>query len=285
VTPSSAMACSLCALMVATSGCLTATTNEISGPGGGTTSATPHLCNPACGANTTCNPDGTCSCYPNYTGCPTVDGGMACTQVLLDNDNCNGCGVVCPEGESCLGGECTCHQTTCNDDGGSVCTDPEIDPLNCGNCGHVCPEGENCVLGECSCMPSLTIAECATDGGLVCVDLTQNPDFPGCGIFMPTGCEGCELPDAGGDPGAAVCCQGACVTFFDDPSNCGACGNLCISGSCIPGDAGQGICNCPLPYTQCGPTCVNTYADVNHCGNCTRVCSPPATQCMLGNCQ
>jgi len=286
-----------CCVFLLAVGCSTNNTTS-------TTGAAASLCTPACGANSTCNADGTCSCYPNYTNCPGDDGGTVCAQVLLDNNNCGGCGVTCPTGESCLGGACTCNLTTCTDGdgGGSVCTDPESDPLNCGMCNHKCPEGESCVLGECSCMPSLTIAQCTTDGGLSCVDLTIDPNnCGGCGIMCAAN-QHCAAP--GGAGGVCVCnvdagpdepllpidnCGGTCQDTTSDPFNCGGCGNVCVSGSCILGDAGAGICNCPLPYTQCGPDCVDTYSDINHCGSCDNDCTIVGAgltelNCNLGRC-
>ena len=264
----------LCALLAGGPACLTVASPEAGGQGGSTTSPPlAILCNPACGANASCTPNGTCECYAGYTDCSASDGGTVCTQVLLDNDNCGGCGLICAAGESCLGGACTCDLTTCTNDGGEVCTDILSDPLNCEVCGHVCPTAESCVQGECVCMPSLTTAQCITDGGLMCVDLTMNPN--GCGII------GCLCGLDGG-----TCCPGSlsCVDLASDPFNCGVCGNLCISGSCIPGDDGTGVCNCPLPYVWCGAICIDPYTDFNHCGGCT-ACAPPATQCLHGNCQ
>ncbi len=107
-------------------------------------------CMPTCGVNATCNADGTCTCYPNYTSCPGDDGGSACVQVELDNDNCGGCSLPCPTGTRCLGAECVCELTTCVDrDGGVTCTDVESDPLNCGSCNSPCAPGQKCTLNEC----------------------------------------------------------------------------------------------------------------------------------------
>ncbi len=283
---------SFCSVFLLAVGCSTSNPPPATTTGG-------TVCMPACGANATCNADGTCSCYPNYTNCPDDDGGSACVQVLLDNNNCGGCGVVCPTGESCLGGACQCHQTTCVEDGGgSVCTDTQSDPLNCNVCGNVCSPGENCTLGQCTCVPSVTIAECATDAGLACVDLTK--DNNNCGqcdnacadnqyCAAPAGAGGvciCNEPD-GGD--YIDNCNGTCVDSTNDPFNCGGCGNVCVSGSCILGDAGAGICNCPLPYSQCGPDCVDTFSDINHCGSCDNDCTIiglglTELTCNLGNC-
>ena len=157
---------SLCALLLTSAACLQVSGDDVFGQTSGSPGATtgtggqttgsgstsgggPPTC-PPCPANATCNPDGTCSCYTNYSECPGPEGGTICTQELLDSDNCGGCGNICPAGNSCLGGVCTCDLTTCPlRDGGTVCTDPESDPMNCSNCGIVCPLGEGCSLGMC----------------------------------------------------------------------------------------------------------------------------------------
>ncbi len=276
---------------------------------GPTTSTTGGIaqCNPACGANSTCNSDNnTCTCYPNYTNCPGDDGGTSCINVQLDNNNCGTCGTVCPNGESCLGGNCQCHLTTCpvgdSDAGETVCTDPESDPHNCGGCGNQCPTGENCVLGQCTCMPSLTIAQCTSDGGLVCVDLTgDDNNCGGCGIqcaanqhcAAPAGAGGVCVCDIDAGPGEPLLpiqnCGGTCQDTTTDPFNCGGCDIVCIAGSCRPDDAGTGVCNCPPPYVQCGPDCVDTFSDINHCGSCDNDCTIIGSNlqelsCNLGHC-
>jgi hypothetical protein len=282
--------------LAAATGCSTSNTVIDSGP-------TIPPCSPACGANSTCNvnPDGTgtCACYQNYVNCPGSDGGAVCSNVKLDNDNCGGCGTVCPTGESCLGGICTCHLTTCVSDAGtSTCTDPESDPLNCGQCGTVCDPGEECLLGVCTCVTTPTIAECTVDGGLQCVNLTMDDNnCGGCGnvcsgnqhCAAPAGAGGTCVCNNGGPNTAVENCDQACVDTDQDPFNCGGCGNVCVSGSCILGDAGAGICNCPLPYTQCGPDCVDTYSDINHCGSCDNDCTIIGAgitelTCNLGHC-
>ncbi len=132
------------ALLATIAACLQITTEGISGrtTGGETTGSTYSttgghasssagstggpVCSPPCGANATCNPqDNTCNCYPGYSPCPgTGARGAICTQKLLDNNNCGGCGNVCSTGEGCLGGACICRLTTCPlPDGGSTCTD------------------------------------------------------------------------------------------------------------------------------------------------------------------
>ena len=262
---------------------------------GSTTGAPPPL---QCPADATRQPDGTCECYPNYTECSDSDGGPICSQVLLDDDNCGGCGIVCPSGESCLGGACTCHLTTCSVDGGSVCVDPESDPLNCGICGQPCPfVGMNCNLGGCDCYPPRALGPCGVDGGYICADFANDDNnCGGCGIVCapdqhcaaPGGSGGVCVCDLDGGPGEPLLplenCGGVCVDLAHDSYDCGACGNICLYGPCMPGDAGTGVCGCDAPFELCDSKCIDTRNDFNHCGGCT-ACPPPATQCINGTCQ
>jgi hypothetical protein len=232
----------------------------------------------------TTNNDGCGIPNPGCAACGGADSGACCKGSCFDTMdpfNCGGCGNVCISGSCILGdagtGICNCplpYSVCPENDGGSACVDPYSDSLNCGVCGHACPSTQDCVLGECRCKPSPTVVECDTDGGLVCVDLSTNPD--GCGIRDP-GCEACGGEDS------ANCCSGFCSNLLGS-SDCGACGNICISGSCILGDAGTGVCDCPAPYSWCGPVCVDIDTDYDHCGGCT-TCSAPATQCVQGRCR
>ncbi len=156
-----------CVVLVLAGGCLsvgggeavnggqTAGSQSSSGNGGqttgsaGTTTGGRPGCSPPCGANATCNRDGTCTCYPNYTNCTGTDGGSVCSNIELDNDNCGGCDQACPTGTRCLGAQCTCYLTICLVDAGWICTDTSRDPMNCGACNSPCPQGEGCSMNQC----------------------------------------------------------------------------------------------------------------------------------------
>ena len=87
-----------------------------------------------------------------------------CAHLDSDNQNCGGCGVVCPEGSTCqsglCGGKTACGPgqagAYCNLDGGvsflccpgTGCVDTSWDSQNCGACGAPCDGG--CDAGVCA---------------------------------------------------------------------------------------------------------------------------------------
>jgi hypothetical protein len=137
--------------------------------------------------------DAAASCLPSQTLCNNI-----CTDLSSDNQNCNGCGNVCPSGTACIGYKChSCTPRTCATIGatcgsisdgcghmlscgtcsptavcssnncvcaltcGSSCVDKQSDPANCGGCGNFCRTG-NCSGGTCAapleCKPSSAAA-------------------------------------------------------------------------------------------------------------------------------
>jgi hypothetical protein len=68
------------------------------------------------------------------------------------------------------------------------------------------------------------------------------------------------------------CCGPTCVNTYNDPNNCGSCGNVCAAGS-----------------TCCAGHCTNTEGDLNNCGSCGNVCGScpfyiPHRKCQQGIC-
>jgi hypothetical protein len=90
--------------------------------------------------------------------------------------------------------------------------------------------------------------------------------------------EFCACP--GGCPGFEACCDGTCAFLFDDPANCGACGNacaptqICVSRNCV----------CPEDTTACAEACVDLRTDPAHCGACDTACAS-GQSCVSGACQ
>ncbi len=82
-----------------------------------------------------------------------------CVNTTNDPNNCNGCGVVCAPGDTCVASTCTPPTTACN--GGPACTGVDTccsagcvntatDPNNCSGCDMPCPMvGDTCVASMC----------------------------------------------------------------------------------------------------------------------------------------
>jgi hypothetical protein len=90
--------------------------------------------------------DGACACPTGFTLC-----GSACTNTMIDDRNCGGCGTTCAApAESCSGGDCVdscgAGMVVC----GGVCTDTSSSASHCGACGNACGAGRSCRLGTCA---------------------------------------------------------------------------------------------------------------------------------------
>jgi hypothetical protein len=108
--------------------------------------------------------------------------GGQCTNPIVDNNNCGGCGATHMCGGA--GGVGTC----CN----SKCTDFTTDVANCGTCGHACATGESCCAGKCL-NEKTDINNCGACGKVcstgaqpaccdgTCADLQSNANCGTCG--------------------------------------------------------------------------------------------------------
>ena len=181
-----------------------------------------------------------------------TDCGGFCVDLFSDGDNCGACGNVCPyypEIFNCEGGVCVPPSCAPLTNCGGLCADLLSDSLHCGACGVACAAGQACQFGVCtasSAAPpsSLTCAPGLTDCFNFCVDLSFDPNNCGaCGIACSSGgiCTFGVCSVGGGEQGEAVACApglvacgGFCVDISTDPSNCGACGAVCVD-SCQGG--------------------------------------------------
>jgi hypothetical protein len=91
------------------------------------------------------------NCGAGETLCTDNDGGAPyCARTDSDNQNCGGCAMQCPQGQSCQVGVCAvaCQSglTAC----GPQCVDTKTSRSNCGGCGNACPQNSvSCVGGVC----------------------------------------------------------------------------------------------------------------------------------------
>jgi hypothetical protein len=80
-------------------------------------------------------------------------------------------------------------------------------------------------------------------------------------------------------------CQGQCkesISFVNDSSNCGQCGNQCSFNETCTG----GFCSCGPGYSSCMGQCVNSAAfisDNQNCGSCGNSCGV-GESCFGGTC-
>jgi len=126
------------------------------------------------------------------------------------------------------------------------------------------------------------------------VGVEPPPDEPGAPAEQPDPPAGTE-PDDGTehacDPeecaaaGGTHCCNGACINYYIDLDNCGACGAECRGGVCgasfcLCGGASPDMCG---TYDAPGHLCTSFLADPANCGGCGNVC-PVGQGCCEGTC-
>ncbi|MBQ9394508.1 MAG: hypothetical protein IJU23_03195 [Proteobacteria bacterium] len=131
-----------------------------------------------------------------------------CVDLKTDNANCGDCGNVCKADHACEEGVCVlkCEETeevhVCGDD----CVDfTVVNNYHCGSCENRCNDSQKCVKVENTEEPGMFVLECQEVTDVECTE------------------EGKNL------------CWGACVNKNEDANNCGECGNVCESGSCVDG--------------------------------------------------
>jgi len=119
-----------------------------------------------------------------------------CADIMSDEMNCGGCGMICLAGSTCEAGKCPISQVQCAALGwvpcGGGCVYTANDPDNCGACGRTCPSNQVCNFYDCR-------DSCAAD------------------------------------PLTFTDCDRHCVDTLSDPQNCGACGTKCVTGATCSG--------------------------------------------------
>jgi Stigma-specific protein, Stig1 len=78
----------------------------------------------------------------------------------------------------------------------------------------------------------------------------------------------------------------ACTDLASDPSNCGACGNVCRPGPLEDAACFDGTCVylCAEGAVRCGGTCTLLEWDPDNCGACGNACPEAAPYCTQGVC-
>lgn len=242
---------------------------------------------------------GTSSCVNGTCALRCADSLLDCNGYVEDgcevsfrnnNNNCGGCGVVCPDLHYCDDLEC-------------VCAIKE----SCGTCGNICPPpdpnlpvfppewnaGYGCSNGLCN-QPV-----CKSDYA-DCNHNFPDPTGDGCEIYTltdPKNCGGCGLTCVPGEvcaQGECICpCGSACFKRLEyDPTNCGACNIRCPDVSNGEPVCDHGICDyrCNLGHADCDHDSLNgceanILSDPLNCGGCGHRCDGVDGQaCVDGQC-
>ncbi len=167
----------------------------------------------------------------------------------------------------CSGGKTKC---------GSTCTITSTDPKNCGKCGTVCSSGQVCSQGHCSagCSGGETLCGGPAEAGAPTMEAGSSGDAGAAdtGTASPVDSGAAGMVDAGAP---------YCANLNSDPSNCGACGNSCGTGTCMNGSCSAG--SCPAGQVPCAAsgTCIpmGTCCNTGECTITGQVCSMPGGVC------
>jgi hypothetical protein len=289
---------------------------KIDDPSYGCGTASCGACAPQANATATCS-QGVCvlgACATGFKNCDGNDGNGCETDVQSDPMQCGACGSPCmvPNAvPSCISGvcgilSCMAGRTDCDMNPINGCeADLQNDPKNCNVCNVPCPVNETCQMGQCGVHCPKGKADCNNDNTDGCeTPLYTNTDCNFCGdtCALPNSQSNCDMMGVCNlgpcDPGWQNCdaqfANGCEVNITTDASNCGSCGNSCLSGphsTPVCNNSGCGL-NCDPGYWDCdmNPTTgceVHVDTDVNNCGvkgaGCGHQCvTPNATPTCAG---
>jgi hypothetical protein len=228
--------------------------------------------------------------------------------------NCGSCERPCEDGgpgPSCDAGQDNGFCLLADGGGGlccqGACQDPAaLAPPNCGACGLSCttcqsdgdcPSGEACAISAGGALSSLGNS-CASTS---CSGATNGAACAIAGLVVPGNgsSDWITIENQAADGNeilATQCCGEACVDLNSDPSNCGACGVACPSGTACQfgfcqsavacAQSAQGTA-CPFSATAegicCGGRCVDPGSDSANCTDCGLAC-PPDAACTFQVC-
>jgi len=228
-------------------------------------------------------------------GAAPADMVAVCVDTQLDAKHCGGCGVACPEGQSCQAGacviECVGGSTKCLTlDAQEVCADLSLDPDFCGDCSTKCASGQACQNGKCvtACAGESTKCQDAFMKD-ICVNTKNDAKHcggcgKGCAAGLVCAKHACSLDCAGG----ATKCNNTCTKLATDPMNCGQCGKIC-GGANATAFCAASMCDikCNASFGDCNANkvdgCEARLDTVQNCGGCGNVCGA-GSGCKNGDC-
>src|SRR3989344_8040193 len=212
--------------------------------------------------------------------CASYCSGGSCNDVCEveeDNGFCPDCTSATHTDGTCdpgLGEDCSTYPNECGQCiGGSCSVDGDCaSNLYCGCSG-------TCVDTAPACCPATAATDC--DDSLAC---TTDTCSAGSCSYAPKTCPANQVCNP--TTGDCVCgagytyCSGNCVNLQTDLNNCGTCGNVCTSGSCVSGSCTPA---CPSPCTLGAKKCSGTgYQTCISSGGCN-VWSSTITSCVDSN--
>jgi hypothetical protein len=179
--------------------------------------------------------------------------------------------------------DCAATGEWCSD-GLCVATDPCIG-LDCslllapscdGNMALTYPGGGSCVAGVCEENPSPV--DCG-EAGQFCVDGACVDDDPCDGVSCDAPSPYCEGLSAVTVPAAGTCELGSC-SYLRTTVDCGALGQICEAGTCVPGDVCAEL-NCTIPpNSTCDGDTRVAFTDPASCSDDACVWTETRTDCL-----
>ncbi|MGZ6068440.1 MAG: hypothetical protein ACXWVM_38935 [Polyangiales bacterium] len=182
-------------------------------------------------------------CPSGYTNCRGL-----CVITSADENNCGGCGIVCPGGWDCCNGTCRSPDSF------------QSDESSCGSCGHACGASSLCCGGSCV---ANNPSNCGSCGKSCAPDELWCGGTGRCGATCETATETCIVGQR--------CTTSGCKCFRGS-----VCGDHCVScnGFAAPDPNQNCACACPITAADC------TSDQTFDAEQCTCVCNNTLGTCF-----